>query len=275
METASGRVFFLKWRTDPPAGMYEAEADGLIALATAATDGRRIVGMLGSDSGVRVPSVAHLSADGEWLLLEFIASGRETARTHEALGRGLAAIHSAPTIRSTFGWRRDNWIGTLPQPNPPTGRWSDFWSHARLEPQLARARLDGHFSSRSDGAVLMDNVLNVVPDALAGVTIPTLVHGDLWSGNAYADNAGRPVLIDPAVYLGDAEVDLAMTELFGPFGAHFYDAYYDVRPMTDAYREYRRDLYQLYYLLVHVNLFGGRYVQACIRAAERVLVAWS
>lgn len=119
----------------------------------------------------------------------------------------------------------------------------------------------------------MDRLLGAITLALDDVDTPALVHGDLWSGNAFADPSGRPVLIDPAVYLGDGEVDLAMTELFGGFGTRFYDAYHDVRSISEAYHAYRRDLYQLYYLLVHVNLFGGAYVAGSLRAAERVLGA--
>ena len=116
----------------------------------------------------------------------------------------------------------------------------------------------------------MDELLDAIDPALDDVDTPSLVHGDLWSGNTYADVSGRPVLIDPAVYLGDGEVDLAMTELFGGFGTRFYDAYHDVRSISDAYHAYRRDLYQLYYLLVHVELFGAGYVAATAAAARAV-----
>ena len=112
-----------------------------------------------------------------------------------------------------------------------------------------------------------------LPTALADLedVSPALLHGDLWSGNAYADESGAPVIIDPAVYAGHGEVDLAMTELFGGFGPRFYAAYDEVLAITDAYDEYRRDLYQLYYLLVHVNLFGAGYVSGTLAAASRVV----
>ena len=112
-----------------------------------------------------------------------------------------------------------------------------------------------------------------VPAALGGVTAPSLLHGDLWSGNAYTAVGGAPVVVDPAAYRGDAEVDLAMTELFGGFEARFYLAYEEARPVSDAYRAYRRDVYQLYYLLVHVNLFGSSYVAPAVRAADRASAA--
>lgn len=271
LETTSGRIFFLKWRSDPPAGMYAAEADGLTALAKAS--GMSAPGRSDPPDGIRVPGVVDVATDDAWLLLDFIPTGTGGDGTDEALGKGLAAIHSAPTIEATFGWGRDNWIGSLPQRNPPTDRWSSFWRDTRIEPQLQRARAGGHFSSRSDGSLQMDRLLDVIAPALDDVDTPGLVHGDLWSGNAFADPSGRPVLIDPAVYRGDGEVDLAMTELFGGFGMRFYDAYHDVRSISDAYHAYRRDLYQLYYLLVHVNLFGGSYVAGSLRVAERVLGA--
>ncbi|MGB1656630.1 MAG: fructosamine kinase family protein [Longimicrobiales bacterium] len=270
LETTSGRLFFLKWTSDPPVGMYAAEADGLLALARASTG---VSGSSDLHDGIRVPGVVDVGTDDAWLLLDFIPNGTVGDRSDEALGKGLATIHSAPTTEATFGWGRDNWIGSLPQPNPPTDRWSSFWCDSRIAPQLQRARAAGHFSSRSDGGLQMDRLLGAITLALDDVDTPALVHGDLWSGNAFADPSGRPVLIDPAVYLGDGEVDLAMTELFGGFGTRFYDAYHDVRSISEAYHAYRRDLYQLYYLLVHVNLFGGAYVAGSLRAAERVLGA--
>jgi len=272
VETASGRVFFLKWRADPLTGMYAAEADGLTALANAASE-TTLAGTPGLHDGIRIPAVVRVATDEAWLLLEFIPTGSGGDATDDALGRGLAALHAAPTIDTTFGWVRDNWIGSLPQRNPPTERWSSFWRDARIEPQLRLARSRGYFSARSDGSVRMDHLLEAIAPALDDVDTAALLHGDLWSGNAFADASGRPVLIDPAVYRGDGEVDLAMTELFGGFGARFYDAYHEVRSISGAYHEYRRDLYQLYYLLVHVNLFGGSYVSGSLRAAERVLGA--
>jgi len=122
---------------------------------------------------------------------------------------------------------------------------------------------------------VFDGVLEATERALAHVIRPALLHGDLWSGNAFASTGGRPVLVDPAVYLGDAEVDLAMAELFGGFGRGFFDAYHGARPATRAYSNHARDLYQLYYLLVHVNLFGDAYVAGAVRAAERVRAALS
>ena len=190
----------------------------------------------------------------------------------EALGRGLAALHSAPRDEG-FGWANDNWIGSLPQANSTSTSWTDFWRDRRLVPQLEAARAGDHLAGPS--GQILDRLLELLPQALADLegSSPALIHGDLWSGNAYPDESGAPVIIDPAVYAGHGEVDLAMTELFGGFGRRFYAAYDEVLAITDAYDAYRRDLYQLYYLLVHVNLFGAGYVSETLGAASRVVSA--
>jgi protein-ribulosamine 3-kinase len=252
--TDSGGVFFLKWNRSAPAGMFAAEADGLEALARA--------------SSLRVPApVAWDSRSGgdSWLLLEHVGSGPSGAAALSALGAGLAAMHSGE-VGATFGWERDNWIGSLDQPNDPSESWGDFWRDRRIEPQLSLARSRG---LARDAA--FDALLERIPGALDDLGTPELLHGDLWGGNWFADERGRPVLIDPAVYRGHGEVDLAMSELFGGFGPAFYEAYAEVRPLSGAYAAYRRDLYQLYYLLVHVNLFGRAYEPGSLGAARRVL----
>lgn len=272
VETAAGHTVFLKWNTEAPAGMFAAEVDGLAALRAVA--------------GVRTPEpLAHGAC---WLLLEHVETGRERTDTPAALGRMLAALHAGgegsrlgpgigagpaarpltPGRHVPFGWPRDNWIGSLPQANPLTDDWGEFWRDRRIAPQLARARRLGHLKDAA-----LDRVLDVLPGALADVTLPELVHGDLWGGNWLRDARGEPVLIDPAVYRGHGEVDLAMSELFGGFPRAFYDAYHEVRRRSREYAAYRRDLYQLYYLLVHVNLFGSSYEAGARRAAERVLAA--
>lgn len=301
--TDRGTSYFLKWNARAPAGMFTAEAEGLRALAAAATGDR--------GPCLRVPRVLACEDRAEqpgWLLLEHIAKGRSSRDSDERLGHGLAAIHRSPVgppgaggadvsnmgdMGDTgvtgdtgdpgdpgsseagdggarrFGWSRDNWIGSLPQANTPAGSWAVFWRDQRIAPQLRMARERGFLHDAR-----LDDMLDVIPAALAGVDRPELLHGDLWGGNAYVDTEGAPVLIDPAVYLGDGEVDLAMTELFGGFGDAFYGAYNDRKPISDAYGAYRRDLYQLYYLLVHVNLFGGSYEAGARRAAEVVVAEW-
>jgi fructosamine-3-kinase len=264
LDIAGGASFFLKWNASAPPDLFEAEADGLRALR--------------SSGGLRVPEpVARGGGSGapSWLLMEHIEAGRPASDYGERLGRGLAALHASPDPEDGFGWHLDNWIGSLPQTNGTQRSWARFWQIHRIAPQLERARSRGYLDG-AEGRVL-DRVVDTIPQALADVDRgpPHLLHGDLWGGNAFASADGHPVIIDPAVYRGHGEVDLAMTELFGGFGAAFYAAYDEVRPITDAYGAYRRDLYQLYYLLVHVNLFGGQYVQSSVAAARKVAAAFA
>lgn len=261
VDTADGS-FFLKWNASAPPRFFEAEADGLRAL--------------GAPEVLKVPRpLAHGGGSGApaWFLMEYVPPGRPSPAYEETLGRGLATIHGTGANQGTFGWPRKNWIGSLLQSNARGTSWSAFWRNQRLAPQLRMARGRG-FLGGPEGKAL-DRVLDLTPGALSDVDQgpPHLLHGDLWGGNAYATANGTPALIDPAVYLGHGEVDLAMTELFGGFGARFYDGYRDAAGITDAYGAYRRDLYQLYYLLAHVNLFGSQYERATVAAAERVVAA--
>lgn len=256
VDVETGAAYFLKWNAEAPLGMFDREADGLGALAAAGT--------------LRVPAALSWG-DGDdgaaWLLLEHVPQVPAARDTDRRLGIGLAHLH-ARAGHAKFGWAHDNWIGSLPQRNDESGSWGAFWRDRRLAPQLELARRHGHVRERA-----FDRLLEVVPAALGDVTSPGLVHGDLWSGNVFATAGGEPVVVDPAVYAGHGEVDLAMSELFGGFGPGFYDAYDDALGIPAAYRAYRRDLYQLYYLLVHVNLFGASYAAPSLRAAERVLAA--
>jgi protein-ribulosamine 3-kinase len=254
IETDSGTALFLKWNPSSPPGMFEAEAAGLDALSAA--------------SALRVPAPLAWGDDAEgtaWLLMEHVTGGPAGLAAEGALGRGLADMHNH-AAEEGFGWESDNWIGSLEQTNAVSGRWGEFWRDCRIAPQLRLARRQGHAGDTS-----FDALLEVIPSALADVVRPELVHGDLWGGNWFANELGEPVLIDPAVYRGHGEVDLAMSELFGGFGPAFYNAYDDVRAIAGAYRAYRKDLYQLYYLLVHINLFGSTYEAGSLRAAQRVL----
>jgi protein-ribulosamine 3-kinase len=275
LEAEDGRSFFLKWNDSAPAGMFEAEADGLRALAT--------------PGALRVPEVLGWGGSGTpgepgWLLLEFVPRGAAGGDYGRRLGEGLAHLHNSGTVRPpgdtredpggpSFGWHRSNFIGSLPQGNREAGSWAVFWRDARLGPQLERARELGYFGG-GDGRTL-DRLLSRMEDILPphGGQGPALLHGDLWSGNYYPDPSGAPVLIDPAVYRGEGEVDLSMMELFGSLPRRFLEAYRTIRPVPPEYAAFRRDLYQLYFLLVHVNLFGGSYVGGSVGAARRVLAA--
>ncbi len=260
LDAPDGGSFFLKWNAHAPPGLFEAEANGLQALRDAGT--LRVPEPLAWGGGAGSPS---------WLLMEHVPAGPPAPDHDERLGRGLARLHRSADPSSAFGWSHPNWIGSLPQSNRSAASWSSFWREQRILPQLRRA-VDADSFARQDVEIL-ERAVDLVPRALEDVDAgpPHLLHGDLWGGNAYAAADGAPVLIDPAVYRGHGEVDLAMTELFGGFGARFYEAYDEVQPITKAYRTYRRDLYQLYYLLVHVNLFGRQYARRTASAAACVV----
>jgi protein-ribulosamine 3-kinase len=253
VETAGGAVFFLKWGAGHlPSGLLASEARGLTALAAAGT--------------LRVPDVVGSGGDGgsEWLLLEWLEPGVATATTWESLGRGLADLHRHRGDR--WGDATDNFIGSLPQWNAPSADWPEFWAGRRLEPQL-RAAVDAGLLDRFDRA-RFDGLLGRL-DRLLGTARedgPSLLHGDLWSGNVHVLADHSPALIDPSSYHGHREVDLAMAELFGGFGAGFREAYEAAWPLAPGYEPARRATYQLYYLLVHVNLFGAGYVPRTRRA---------
>ena len=256
VETADGTAF-LKHHASAPLEMFAAEADGLSALRSA-------VG-----GGLRVPHVLAIGVDGGpggWIALEWLEPAPPRKDHGERLGRGLAALHRSSG--GGWGWERGNWIGSLPQENDPAASWPEFWRDRRLAPQLALARRSGRFPGAQ---IEWERLFDRLPDLLkAGDEDgPSLVHGDLWSGNALATDAG-PAIIDPAVYRGHREADLAIAELFGGFGARFFAAYGEAWPLRPGYRECRRGIYQLYYLLVHVNLFGGGYVSQTAEVLRRV-----
>lgn len=244
IDTGNGS-FFLKWtRPDLPTGILAAEAWGLELLAHAGC--------------VRVPAVIRLGADPDWLLLEWLEPGSAGPTAWRRLGRDLALLHRQPGDR--FGAGRDNFIGALPQTNDPGRHWPDFWRRHRLDPQLSRALdrgLLGSTDRRRFHALYtrLDDLLG--PGQEDG---PSLLHGDLWQGNVHMMTDGSPAVIDPAVYRGHREVDLAMADLFGGFDREFRRGYDEVWPLEPGYAPTRRAVYQLYYLLVHVNLFGSGYV---------------
>lgn len=248
-----GRRFFIKLNRVGSLAMFEAEAAGLREILDSRT--------------LRVPAPVCWgeSPCGSWLVLEYLemacASGDAAA-----LGRGLAAMHR--TVAREFGWARDNTIGGTPQPNRPTSAWAVFWREQRLAHQLQLAWRNGHEASlQARGEQLLERL-----DAFFAGTEPvaSLLHGDLWSGNHGYDVAGRPLLFDPAVYYGDRETDLAMTELFGGFPATFYAAYREAYPLDQGYAV-RKILYNLYHVLNHLNLFGGGYLQQARRMMEQLL----
>ena len=247
---------FLKANRASDRAMFEAEAAGLRSLREA--------------HALRVPEVlaVGLDAGSAWLLLEWIEPGRADRRTEVALGRGLAAQHRVSA--DAFGWVRDNWIGATPQENAQGADWPAFFAIHRLGFQVDLLETTGS-AGRLIGPAR--RLIESVPALLAGhAPVPALLHGDLWGGNWAADASGAPWLFDPAVYFGDREADLAMTRLFGGFGPDFYAAYEEAWPLP-AGAGLRADLYNLYHVLNHVNLFGAGYLAQAARLIERLLAA--
>ncbi len=217
---------------------------------------------------LRVPRVI---ARGEtdtaaFLALEWIESKPPDEECEARFGEGLAALHALSATR--FGFRHDNLIGRTPQRNGWSSDWAEFFRDRRLRPQLTLAAQSGHGALLSQlGARLLEHV----PALLAGHhPSASLLHGDLWGGNWLASCEGAPVVFDPAVYYGDRETDLAMTRLFGGFGARFYRAYSAAAPLAPGWQA-RGDLYNLYHVLNHANLFGGSYTHQARAMMERLL----
>jgi len=249
------RRYFAKVNEARFAASFAAEADGLAALAAAE---------------MRVPRpIAQGTAGGQaFIVLEYLRLGRGSSATFNELGRCLARMHEH--VGARFGWTRDNFIGATPQSNAMRASWAEFWQLERLAPQLALAARNGY-----DGRVrsLGEKIVSEIPRILAGHEPKcSVLHGDLWSGNAGFLEDGTPVIFDPAVYCGDAEADLAMTELFGGFPASFYAGYREVRPIEDGYAT-RRVLYNLYHVLNHLNLFSAGYRDQAEQMMERLLRA--
>ena len=236
---ADGRRFFVKLNHARHGPMFEAEAEGLAELAAAAA--------------IRVPRpiVQGVSHDEAFLVLEWLDLGGKGSGSD--LGRCLANLHR--TTWHHFGWRRDNTIGGTPQPNPATADWPTFYGEHRLGHQLRLARRNGAPGRLVDGGERL--VAGLAAFFTDHRPVPSLLHGDLWGGN-YGYVEGQPVLFDPAVYYGDREADLAMTELFGGFPPDFQAAYREAWPLDAGY-SVRKSLYNLYHVLNHFNLFGGGY----------------
>ena len=217
---------------------------------------------------LRVPRVLATGVAGAaaFLALEWIERGPASEDCERRLGEGLAALHSVSAPR--FGWWRDNTIGRTPQANAWSADWVDFFRERRLRPQLALVVQHGFAGLLAER---LERLLAALPALLAGhAPCASLLHGDLWGGNWLASATGEPVLFDPAVYYGDRETDLAMTRLFGGFGAAFYRAYEAAAPLP-AGAAVREELYNLYHVLNHANLFGGGYAHQAGELIDRLL----
>jgi protein-ribulosamine 3-kinase len=234
---------FVKVAPARGSAMFEAEAAGLEELRRA--------------QAVRVPQVLGVgtSAGKAWLALEWIQCGVPSRATDAVLGEQLARQHRS--TRPAFGWNRDNTIGSTPQLNHWDDNWVTFFRDRRLRYQLSLAGQNGHGGRlQHRGEALLDRVSEFFSTYQP---VPSLLHGDLWGGNRAADEQGNPVIFDPAVYYGDREADLAMTRLFGGFGPALYAAYESAWPLA-AGAAARTDLYNLYHVLNHLNLFGRGYL---------------
>ncbi|MTW20494.1 fructosamine kinase family protein [Allochromatium palmeri] len=246
-----GRAFFVKLNAPERLEMFEAESEGLAALATA--------------QAIRVPESICVGIAGResFLVMERLDLGGRL--DGERAGRQLAELHRATAEH--FGWHRDNTIGSTPQLNRPDHDWVTFWRDCRLGPQLRLAAANGYRGQLQHAGERLLSRLDVL---IGHQPPPSLLHGDLWGGNIGATPAGEPVIFDPAVYHGDREADLAMTELFGGFGSRFQAAYREAWPLDPAYAT-RRILYNLYHVLNHLNLFGGGYLDQSHTMIERLL----
>jgi len=246
--TADGQKFFLKWNNSAPEDMFAKEQRGLELLAEA-------------DSGLQLPVV--IGVGSNFIVMTFIAEGSPDSDSHTELGRKLAALHQQTADQ--YGLDHHNYIGKLPQSNTLHDDWVDFFINERLQPQLRMAVDGGKLSSSISGN--FKKLYKQLPNMLTDEP-PGLLHGDLWGGNYFFDADGEPAIYDPAAYYGNREIELAFTHLFGGFSTTFYDAYNEAWPLQPSFAN-RKDIYNLYPLLVHTNLFGGSYARQVENIVQR------
>jgi fructosamine-3-kinase len=240
IETVSGKLYFLKSYSAGGSTILRNEANGLRELSKAAA--------------IRVPEVIH--QDNQALLLEYIKPGRKRKDFSQVFGEQFALLHKY--ISDKFGFYENNFIGSTPQINLPfKNNWAEFYWENRLLYQLKLAERNGYVNQnfRTAFSSLEKRVYELISGSEES---PSLLHGDLWGGNYMVDEDGNPVLIDPAVYYGHREADLGMTKLFGGFDYTFYESYKNAYPLPYGWEE-REDLYKLYHVMNHLNLFGSGY----------------
>ncbi|MBS1662044.1 MAG: fructosamine kinase family protein [Bacteroidetes bacterium] len=225
----------------------------------------RGLALLNQQQLFRVPTIAACSqvGDTQVLLLEWIDSGPQSPRFWRDFGQSLALLHQVTS--TSFGLPENNYMGALPQDNTPSPTWLELFIHRRLEPQIHIARTHGLLDETAHRHFqrLYQHLPEIFPPEP-----PSLLHGDLWSGNFLCDTHSKPVLIDPAVYFGHRSVDLAMTTLFGGFAPAFYEAYAHHYPLPPNYRE-QWEICNLYPLLIHLNLFGKSYLANILNTIQR------
>lgn len=251
-----GRSWLLKLNDVSGAAMFAAEVAGLEALASA--------------DAVRVPKPVGSGSDGThaYLLMEWLELGPGIPAAARTLGHGLARLHRVSD--EYFGWDRDNTIGSTPQENARETDWVRFFRERRLRFQLRLAEKKGYGGEIQEQGERLCDQLDMFFDDYRPV--PSLLHGDLWGGNWGVTTDGEPAIFDPAVYFGDREADIAMTKLFGGFDAGFYSAYSSAWPMHRG-AALRLDLYNLYHVLNHLNLFGGGYRAQALGMIRRLIAA--
>ncbi len=244
--------YFVKLNQAERLSMFEVEALGLAALTATQT--------------IKVPQVICCGYDSgqSYLVLEWLEFSRGSADSWRVMGQQLAQLH-CHSGSQRFGWQQDNIIGSTPQPNPWMDNWATFFAEHRIGYQLRLAqRRGGNFPYPNQ---VVPKIKAILGDRRPP---PALVHGDLWSGNVAILMTGEPVILDPAVYYGDPEVDVAMTELFGGFPASFYQGYNTYLPIDSGYQQ-RKTLYNLYHILNHFNLFGGGYERQAQQMLQQCL----
>lgn len=246
----NGMRIFMKANTKQNLSFFQAEAAGLSAIAKTGTAGTpRMLGM-GTDEG---------RGGFSFLLMELVQAGKKVSGYWEVFARQLADMHRSDTgafvSGGLYGFLQDNYIGANRQVNTSSGSWIDFFRECRLEPQVRSAARYFEKAELKKISMLLEHTDSILTEP----EFPSLLHGDLWAGNVMTGNDGRAWLIDPAAYVGHAEADLAMTELFGGFPQDFYRAYQEALPLQPGY-DRRRDFYNLYHLLNHLNLFGVSYL---------------
>ncbi|GBD52999.1 phosphotransferase [Microcystis aeruginosa NIES-298] len=250
--SGNGLIYFVKINQANQEAMFAAEALGLKQIHATKT--------------IRVPEPIcwGIADKSSYLVLEWLEFGGGDSQSWEKMGRNLAHLHQV-SLSDRFGWHCNNTIGSTPQINTISNNWADFFAHQRIGYQLRLAKeRGGNFPDE-------DQVIPAISEILSQhQPHPSLVHGDLWSGNAAITVDGEPVILDPATYWGDREVDLAMTELFGGFPAAFYRGYNDVFPLDAGYQK-RKTLYNLYHILNHFNLFSGGYASQANRMLQEIL----
>lgn len=248
----SNRNFFLKINKAPAAmEMFHAEQKGLDAIEKTGT--------------ISVPHVHLVDAlDGKaFILMDYVENRRPNPTDYARLGSELASLHMIK--QENFGFNSDNFIGSLPQNNQIHSDWIKFYWEERISPQLQLALNAGLLSAKE--IPTKEKSIEIFNRFFIDV-MPSLIHGDLWGGNYLISKVGTPYLIDPAVYRGHSMVDIAMSKLFGSFGGEFYDAYHEIIPKSE-YHDEQVDLYQLYFLLVHLNLFGRGYYSSVSEILKR------